>query len=177
MGTRANRATLVTADIIDLSALQSETMSLSVAMGDPLSICTDAAAAVREMFRITKAGGIVIATADNKLAALEHYMSKGDLNALEEFPRTGRTQWLTADEREQFNLTTFTPASLRRLFEQAGFEVLNVIGKPILNLRQNKLLLELPDSVERLLKIEIELAKDASSAAHANHLQICVRRT
>ena len=89
----------------------------------------------------------------------------------------GKTSWLTADERERFELTTFTPASLRKLMERSGFEVLHVIGKPIIPLRQNKKLLESPDSIERLLKVESELAKDPSSAAFANHLQIVARKT
>ena len=94
-------------------------------MGDPLSICSDPQRAANEMFRICKPGGVVIATADNKLAALDHFVERGNLDALEEFVRTGETNWLTADERERFELTTFTPATLRRLFERAGFEVIS----------------------------------------------------
>src|SRR5258706_15710318 len=105
------------------------------------------------MFRVSKPGGVVIATADNKLAALDHYVERGNLEALEEFVRSGRTNWLTAEERERFELTTFTPASLRKLFEKAGFEVLSVIGKTIVPVRQNKRLLEQPGSVERLLRL------------------------
>jgi len=176
MGPRARRATLLAADIVDLSAIESLTMSLIVAMGDPLSICSDAAAAVREMHRISKPGGMVVASADNKLAALGHYVERGNLDALEEFSRTGRTQWLTADARERFDLTMFTPMSLRRLFEGAGFEVLNLIGKPIVNVRENKLLLEAPDAMERLLRIEAELGKDPAAAACASHLQITARK-
>src|SRR5580704_460288 len=80
MGPRAKRATLLAADIVDLAPIESETMSLTLAMGDPLSICSDAHAAVRHMFRMTKPLGIVIATADNKLAALDHYVERGKLD-------------------------------------------------------------------------------------------------
>ena len=51
-------------------------------MGDPLSICSDPIKAAREMHRICKPGGIVIATADNKLAALDHFVERGNLDAL-----------------------------------------------------------------------------------------------
>jgi len=50
-------------------------------MGDPLSICSDALAAAREMHRVCKPGGIVIATADNKLAAIDHFVERGNLDA------------------------------------------------------------------------------------------------
>jgi ubiquinone/menaquinone biosynthesis C-methylase UbiE len=176
LGAKGRRATLVVADIVDLAPLPSESFQLTLAMGDPLSICSDPTAAAREMFRITRPGGVVIATADNKLAALDHYVERGNLDALEEFVRTSRTNWLTADERERFELTTFTPDSLRRLFERAGFEVIEVAGKTIIPVRQNKHLFTHPEAVRRLLAMEAELARDPASAARAGHLQVVARR-
>jgi SAM-dependent methyltransferase len=173
---KARKATLVVADIVDLAPLPGDTFSLTLAMGDPLSICSDALRAAREMHRVCKPGGVVIATADNKLAAIDHYVERGNLDALEEFVRSGKTHWLTAEERERFELTTFTPLSLRKLFEKAGFEVVTLIGKTILPVRQNKRLLEAPGAVERLLRMEEDLARDPATAAVAGHLQITVRK-
>jgi ubiquinone/menaquinone biosynthesis C-methylase UbiE len=173
---KARKATLVVADIVDLSPLPSDTFALTLAMGDPLSICSDALRAAREMYRVCKPGGVVIATADNKLAAIDHYVERGNLDALEEFVRSGKTNWLTAEERERFELTTFTPASLRKLFEKAGFEVVALIGKTILPVRQNKRLLEAPGALERLLRMEEDLARDPATAAVTGHLQITVRK-
>jgi ubiquinone/menaquinone biosynthesis C-methylase UbiE len=173
---RAKKATTVVADIIDMPMLAADQFSLIVAMGDPLSICTDPLRAAREMHRISKSGGIVIATADNKLAALDHFVERGNLDALEEFVHTGRTQWLTADEREQFELTTFTPTTLRKLFEKSGFDVLAVEGKTIVPVRDNKHLFTHDRAVERLLKLEEDLSKDPAAAARAGHLQIIARK-
>lgn len=177
MGPKAKRATLVVDDIAAMSALPDNEFSLLLAMGDPLSICSDPASAARQMCRITTPGGTVIATADNKFAALNYFIEKGNLDALEAFIRSGRTNWLTADAREQFELTTFTPASLRHLFESSGFEVLRVAGKPIINVRANKRLLDAPDAIDRLLQLEADLAKDHTSAACAGHLQIIARKS
>jgi ubiquinone/menaquinone biosynthesis C-methylase UbiE len=174
---RAKKATLVVADIVAMPQLAAEQFSLIVAMGDPLSICSDPTRAAREMHRITKPGGVAIATADNKLAALDHFVERGNLDALEEFVRTGRTHWLTSDEREQFELTTFTPMSLRKLFERSGFEVVGVDAKTIIPVRDNKFLFTHERAVERLLKLEEELARDPAAAARAGHLQIIARRT
>ena len=177
LGPRERKATLIVADIVEMPAVPSDAFALVVAMGDPLSICTDAKRAVREMARITKPGGVVIATADNKLAALDHYLDRGSLDELESFVATGRTNWLTADERERFELTTFTPAALRRLFDANGFDVVELTGKTVLPVRNHRELLADRDAVERLLKIETELAKDPASAGRCGHLQIVARRT
>jgi ubiquinone/menaquinone biosynthesis C-methylase UbiE len=173
---RAKKVTLVVGDIVAMPDLPDAAYMLTLAMGDPLSICSDPQAAANEMFRTTASGGVVIATADNKLAALDHYVERGNLDALEQFVQTGRTHWLTADEKERFELTTFTPASLTKLFQRAGFEVLSLSGKTIIPVRQNKILFEEPGAAERLLKLEAELAKDPASAARAGHLQIIARR-
>ena len=175
-GSKANKATLVVADIVEMPAVPADAFELVLAMGDPLSICTDAKRACREMARITKSGGIVIATADNKLAAIDHFIERGSLDELESFIKSGKTNWLTADERERFQTTTFTPQSLRRLFDGNGFETVHITGKTILPIRQNKKLLEMPGAFERLLELESELIKDPASAARAGHLQIVARR-
>lgn len=174
-GSRSEKASLFTGDIINMPMLPDATFSLIVAMGDPLSICSDPMAAAREMFRITQPNGVIIATADNKLAALDHYVQRGNLDALEAFVRSSKTAWLTSNQAEQFELTTFTPATLQKLFEKARFEVIAITGKTILPARQNKHLLTHPDALRRLLKLESTLAKDPSSAARAAHLQIVAR--
>lgn len=176
MGSKANKATLIVADIVDMREVPSDTFMLTTAMGDPLSICSDPQKACNEFSRISKPGGIVIATADNKLAYIKHFIDRGNLDSLEEFLKTSRTNWLTQDERERFELTTFTPQSLSKMFERSGFEVLGITGKTIIPVRENKKLLEYPGAVERLLKLEADLSKDPAACATAGHLQIVARK-
>jgi ubiquinone/menaquinone biosynthesis C-methylase UbiE len=175
MSSRAEKATLLVGDIVSLPQIAAESFALILAMGDPLSICSDAQRAVREMRRMIRPGGVVIATADNKLAAIDHFMEKSDIDGLESFLKTGRTQWLTNDDRERFDLHAFTSDEFCRLFERAGFEVVKVTGKTILPVRAHKDILQIEGAFERLLEMEIELAKDAGAAARAAHLQIVAR--
>ena len=175
-GGRAKKATFVVADIVDMPQVPAASLDLLVAMGDPLSICSDPLRAAREMNRILKPGGVAIATADNKLAALDHFVERGNLDALEEFVSTGRTNWLTSDERERFELTTFSPAGLVKLYERSGFEVVELAGKPVIPVRQNKHLLTHPDAVPRLLRLEAELGKDPAAVGRAGHLQVVARK-
>jgi SAM-dependent methyltransferase len=175
LGPKASRATLLVADIVDLHDLPSEHFALVLAMGDPLSICADPVRAVTEMHRLCRAGGVVVATADNKLAGLDHFAQRGDLDGLEEFVRTGRTHWLTDDRREQFPTQSFTPIAFQRLFERAGFEILQLSGKPIVPVRTNQGLLGSDSAMDRLIRIEEDLSRDAASAGRAAHLQIVAR--
>ncbi len=168
---------LLVADIVNMPDLPDAHFALTLAMGDPLSICSDPQSAANQMHRITRPGGLVIATADNKLAALDHYAERGNLDALEAFVQSAKTRWLTAAKEEQFELTTFTPATLRKLFERSGFEVVEITGKTILPVRQNKHLLAAPNAVQRLVKLEQSLAKDPASAGRCAHLQILARRS
>ena len=176
LGAKAKKATLVVGDIVAMPDVPGDTFTLTVAMGDPLSICSDPPAAAREMFRAARPGGVVIATADSKVAAIDHFFEPADLDGLERFLQTGRTNWLTDDAKERFELTMFTPASLRKLFEKAGFEVVSIIGKPVLPVRRFKHLLADEAKFERLLRMEQELAKDESAAARSSHLQITARK-
>jgi ubiquinone/menaquinone biosynthesis C-methylase UbiE len=178
LGAKAAGSEAVVADIMEMPEVPSASFALTLAMGDPISICSDPARAAAEMFRCSAPGGIVIATADNKLSALDAYVQRGDLEGLGELLRTGRTRWLTRDSAEQFELHTFTPAELRRLFERAGFEVLHVAGKTILPVRENRGLLEGLEgaALRRLVEQEMALEKDPLNASRAGHLQITARR-
>jgi hypothetical protein len=54
--------------------------------------------------------------------------------------------------------------------------VIEVAGKTIIPVRQNKHLFTHPEAVRRLLAMEAELARDPASAARAGHLQVVARR-
>lgn len=172
LGPKARRATLLVADMQDLSALDVDQFELILAMGDPLSICAQPPRAAREMFRICRSGGVVIATADNKAAAIDYFLQHGDIDGLEQFIATGKTRWLTDDQREQFELTTFTPEELQSLFERAGFTGCKITGKTILPIRAFRQLLSDSEMFERLMRVETQLSKDSTSAGRASHLQI-----
>jgi ubiquinone/menaquinone biosynthesis C-methylase UbiE len=175
LGPKAKKATLLVADMLDLTAV-AEQFDLILAMGDPLSICADPPRGAREMFRICRSGGNVIATVDNKTAATDYFLERGDIDGLEEFLATGRTRWLTDERSEQFELTTFTPAQVQTLFERAGFTVGKITGKTILPIRAFKQLLSEPGTFDRLMRMEMALCKDPSVAARAGHLQVVARK-
>ena len=176
LASKAAKATVVQADAVDLHELPAGHFGLITAMGDVVSICSDPAKCLSEVQRLLKPDGVFVFTVDNRLAALEHFIDSGNLDALSGFVKTGSTHWLTASTTEQFQVHMFLPAQIEALARSRGFEVISRIGKTILPVRHNKRFFETEGALERILDLELFLAKDPSALARASHLQLAVKR-
>lgn len=164
------------ADLMDLSALPRGHFAFAAAQGDPLSLVEQPAGALRQIADILRPGGVLVASVDHRPAGLRHYLEKGDIDGLEEFARTGRTRWLTGDKAERFPVKMFLVEELRDLLVKAGFEVLDLIGKTVLDLRRFSRLLSDGTALRRLAELEARLHRVQSCLALASHLQVAARR-
>ncbi len=175
-GGDADRASFMQADLVDLAALPRDHFALATAMGEPIGCTADPSTALKQIHGVLSPGGVLVATFDNRVACVDHYIQEGDVEALQRFLRTGRTRWLTRDPSEQFEIHTFEPAQLRRLLEAAGFEVVELIGKCVLSLRQHRALLEDPVSRRKWAALERTLARDEANFGRCPHLQVAARK-
>ena len=176
LAAKAARATLAQTDAVDLRAFPADHFALITAMGDVVSICSDPARCLAEVHRILQPGGIFVFTIDNQLAAIDHYIEAGNLAALADFVRTGRTQWLTPDAAERFPFRMFLPSQIDALTKRCGFEILSRIGKTVLPARHNRKLFDDPRAIDTLVDLETLLQKEPASAARASHLQLAARK-
>jgi len=170
------RATFVQADLTDLSMLPAETFALAVALGEPLGCVSSPARALKEVHRLLRTGGVLVASFDNRWAAIDYYLERGDPRELEEFLDTGRTHWLTRDAAEQFPIHTYSPEQLVKLLERAGFEVIDLVGKTVLPMRLYRQWLDESDARRAWMRIEKRLWREPSAIGRAAHLQMVARR-
>lgn len=169
------RAEFVQADLCDLAALPANTFAFAAALGDPIGCASSPAKAVKEIAKRMRPGGVLVATFDNKLAALDFYLSAGSADDMEAFLRNGRTHWLTQDEAEQFPIHTYTPEEAARLLTAAGFAVVELRGKTVLDLRKNQGLLADGEQRRRWQRIEQQISRDRDALGRAGHLQVVAR--
>lgn len=173
----ASLATFVRADLADMAAVESGRFALAIAQGDPVSHAgRGAERALRECARILAPGGVLVASVDNALAAIDHFLEGRDVAGLERFLRTGLTEWLAHDTRERFEIRMFRPDELRALVRAAGLEVLDLFGKPVLPLRAHAALLEDEAAAASLLEIERRLCREEAMLGRAAHLQVAARK-
>jgi SAM-dependent methyltransferase len=170
-------ARFLKADLADLGALESAHFSLLVAQGDPISHAgRNAEKAFRECARILAPGGTLVASVDASYGAIEHFLDARDVAGLENFLRSGMTEWLAHDDEERFPVRMFTPDELRGVVRDSGLEVVDLFGKTVLPLRKQGALLEDGEAFLRLLTLEKRLSRTESLLGRASHLQIAARR-
>jgi ubiquinone/menaquinone biosynthesis C-methylase UbiE len=176
LASKAARATVQQADAVDLSTFPADHFELITAMGDVVSICSDPAKCLSELHRLLKPGAVVVFTVDNHLAAIDHFINSGNLDALGDFIKSGKTEWLTKNVNERFSVRMFTPTQIESLTKARGFEIISKIGKTVIPARQNRKLFEDERAIEKLVEYETWLQKDPAAASKASHLQIAARK-
>ncbi|HNQ21865.1 MAG TPA: class I SAM-dependent methyltransferase [Phycisphaerae bacterium] len=171
------RATFTRADLCDLSTLPAGEFAAAVALGEPIGCTEEPRQALKQIRRLLRPFGVLVATFDNRFAGIDYYVEKGEADELARFLRTGRTHWLTRGAEERFPIFTWSPDELRKLLRAAGFEVLDLVGKTVLPMRQQRALLESASARRAWSRIERSLARDSDALGRAPHLQVACRVT
>jgi ubiquinone/menaquinone biosynthesis C-methylase UbiE len=158
-------------DICDMSCYSDEHFDLVLIQGDPLSYCSDAVKAVRESWRVLKKDTFCIASVDNRFRMITTLLTRGMWTELDEFLDKGTAVFQTG-----FTIRYFSPQELTTLMEDAGFQPVRLIGKPIflsiLPRTSGNSLLKHKESYEKMVQLELDHCDDPSLLGAAGHLEI-----
>ena len=108
-------------DICDMHPLSDEGFDLVLALGVPLTLCSDPRRAVEECYRVTRPGGHVVCDASNRFRTALDLARENDLTQLAGVLDTVRITRQTGLTQHHF-----MPQELASLFQAKGMEILHL---------------------------------------------------
>ena len=169
-----HRCSFLKGDFETLEGVEDNSIALLTAQGDPLSCVNNPQRAVNSIYRVLEPGGKAVLSVDGLYGGTFFFLDRSDVNGLEKYLRSGKSNWQTDEHGEQYNTQSFSAARLRKLFEESGFQVLSIIGKPVFPLRRFRRLLEDRDMYVKLLNLELKYGSEPELLGGAAHLEIAV---
>jgi len=172
----ADKVKIMVSDICHMSEFKDELFSMVLCEGDPLSYCGDHHSAIKELIRVVRPGGIVIASVDNRARMLNSLKQTEDQNEIRRLLEKGDV--LMHHEREEFRYVVhaFTPEELGELFESNGLSVERIIGKPVIAPRISPNISEDPQLQDWLYNLEIRYNSNPAYYPWGGHLEIVGRK-
>ncbi|MBI5091153.1 MAG: methyltransferase domain-containing protein [Candidatus Hydrogenedentes bacterium] len=158
-----DKVTIMSADVCDLSAFASESRRLVLAMGDPLSYCGDAVKALREVWRVTQAGGVLIGNVECRYRGIDARRAPSWSDA-QRILTEGIGYW--PGPHHHLAIQMFTPSEFRSLAESVGWQMqvmrpsdllLSLVGRELLNDAFARGI-----DLEELAELELRLGEDPS---------------
>jgi ubiquinone/menaquinone biosynthesis C-methylase UbiE len=160
-------------DIRSMPDLLSNSFSLILAVGDVISYAIDDEKAVQELFRICQPGGYTIASVDNKMMYIVNEIKSEHWEKIDNLLQTGLSEFFTPHP-----IKTYFPKELEILFQSHGFNIIQMIGKPIIStilpkrLRKRKF----AQFYDKILELEKLFCSNPAFIGHGGHLQITAQK-
>jgi ubiquinone/menaquinone biosynthesis C-methylase UbiE len=171
-----DKVMVVVSNICQMSEFRDQQFSMVLCEGDPLSYCGDHHAAIKELIRVVRSGGIVIASVDNRVKMLKSLRETEDLNEISRFLEEGDVMMQHGQEEFRYVVHAFTPEELKELFEANGLSVERIIGKPVIAHRLPPEIADVPQLQDWLYSLEIKFNSDPACYPWGGHLEIVGRK-
>ena len=172
----------VRSDISKLKEFATGTFDFVYSQYDAVSLCLRPRAAVKALARVAKDGAYVIASMDTKFARVPRLIERWKLSQAVELLKTSIAvdawdEW----EDQEYPSRPLTWEELAEYFEEAGLQVVEVIGAEVFTSYIRKSVLDRlkadPKARRILIKIELEHCTNRSLVNMAGHLQMVGLRT
>lgn len=158
----------VKSDITDMKEFESNSFNYIFSQYDAISLCLEPAIAMKELSRVARSTTFIVVSLDTKFIRVPDLIQAGLIDEAEELLKNN----ISYDfEFPQYNLTW---EELANYFEQAGLEVVEVVGAPVFMHQVPEDVLEkLEENFQirkRLLKMEMDHCTNRSLVNFAGHL-------
>lgn len=161
------------ADICDMKCFKDNSFDMVFSDGDPVGYCGNPLKAIKELSRVAKKGAYIIVSIDSFYSMAGRLLAKKEFGQLDKLLKTSISEF---GDYPQYN---FKVDELKKMFEMAGMEVTEVIGKlafaRFLEGDKNKMLSD-KGFFKKMLKIENRFNSEASIAGLSDHIQIIGRK-
>ena len=126
----SHRVTIAEMDVDDLSRFDDGTFNLVLALGDPLSYCTDAERALAEIRRITKRNGILIGDVEGRYGGVDSRRAQ-TWEDVRRIMQDGIAYWPGSDGESPIRL--FTPTEMQEMAESSGWSVVDMYASDLVS--------------------------------------------
>jgi len=159
---------ILEADITDMKPFKNGQFHLTLAEGDPVSYCDSPKRAIAELARVTKKGGFVTVSVDNKLNWVASYIKRGDFKTADKALRQGIGTM--RGENHSFSAHMFTIEELEALLRKNKLTPIMAVGKPIWATNDESL--QKKEVFKRILAFELRFASLRSVAGRGGHIAV-----
>lgn len=164
----------VKSDIANMKEFKTNSFDFVFSQFDPVSYCMEPAKAMRELARVVKKKGYVIASLDTKFRRVSELIEARQIEKVKYLLKNNISYDFVHPQR---NLSW---EELEKYSKKAGLEVIKIIGAPVFMHRVDERVLEELEKDKKirkeLLKIELENCTNKSLINLAGHLQIVCRK-
>lgn len=175
----ADRVQIEQADMCDLSHHEAEAFPLVLALGDPLSYCSDAARALREACRVTRRHGVLIGDVENRYRCMPTGRRGSTWQDAKRVLIDGVARWPDSDN--PYPIREFTPQELRDLLDQTGWSAPEMYPSHALASAIGDHAFEeivaSENGLAEAVDMEERLARDSSLLGCGPDIQFVVRKT
>jgi S-adenosylmethionine-dependent methyltransferase len=159
---------IVEADITDLKPFKKSQFHLTLAEGDPVSYCDNPKRAIAELARVTRRGGFVTVSVDNKLNWAARCIQRGDFKGADKVVEQGIA--IMRGENHSFPAHAFTVEELEDFFRESCLTPVRIVGKPVWTVNDESL--QTPATYKRMLAFELRFSSERSVAGRGGHIAV-----
>jgi ubiquinone/menaquinone biosynthesis C-methylase UbiE len=164
-----DRVRVEVADVTQMAVFEDASFDFVLCEGDPLSYCTNPPQGIEELVRVAKVGGTIVASVDNLYSRVFWHLRR---QSFQEALGLFEDQWVTGN----FPVYFFTPSELQRRFDDAGCEMITMVGKNLFSRYWSEDRLKDAETFQEVVALELEHSENPHLLGYAGHIAIVCRK-